>query len=182
MEGSNGRIRIYAGLDGQILVKMPFSHRRVAKIKTIAGRRWDSDVRCWALPGSEETLVRLATVFQGDGVEFDPSLRKPDGERLPGVEILARMAQELRLRGYRQKTRKAYLGHTERFLQQIGKPAGKLDEDDVRDYVYSMLKAGTSHAYASQCVSALKFLFEKNTQARAVERERPSTEKGTEAA
>ena len=71
------------------------------------------------------------------------------------------MAQELRLRGYRAKSRKSYLGHAERFVRFYGKDPQSLGEKEVREYVYDLLEKGASHSYVNQCVSALKFLFHK---------------------
>lgn len=73
------------------------------------------------------------------------------------------MAEELRLQGYRQKTRKAYLGHARRFLawsDAAGVDLASIDGEDLRRYLLRLLEEkGVSHSHANQAVSALKFLY-----------------------
>lgn len=77
--------------------------------------------------------------------------------------IYRRMAEELRLRGYRQKTRKAYLGHVRRFLawaDAAGVRPEAIDGDHLRAFLLRLLEEkGVSHSYANQAVSALRFLY-----------------------
>jgi hypothetical protein len=56
-------------------VLVPYSSERVAKIKTIDGRRWHQGERYWTVPRTEGTLAHLLTLFAGEPVEMDPSLR-----------------------------------------------------------------------------------------------------------
>ena len=71
------------------------------------------------------------------------------------------MTNELRLRGYHAKTRKAYLGHVKRFAHYYVETPRSLGEIEVRNYVYHLLEKGASHSYVNQCVSALKFPFHR---------------------
>lgn len=77
--------------------------------------------------------------------------------------LLQRTRRELRLRGYAQRTTRACLGHVRRFLAAC--PAGQRGgpkTSDARAHLASLLnERGVSHAYANQCVSALKFLFHR---------------------
>ena len=72
---------------------------------------------------------------------------------------MAKFVEELRLRGYRAKTRKAYHGQIKRFLLVCGKPPTSIEARDVRGYVFRMIENGASHSHANQCISALNFLF-----------------------
>lgn len=91
------------------------------------------------------------------------SRRTPDPPGAAG-ELLERTREELRLRGYSPKTRRAYAGHVRRFLEELtkeGRDAGDPRQDDLRRHVARLLeRRGVSHSYANQCVSALKFLYE----------------------
>ncbi len=82
----------------------------------------------------------------------------------PAGALLERTREELRLRGYSPKTRRAYAGHVRRFLEWMatdGRDAGDPRQDDLRRHVARLLeRKGVSHSYANQCVSALKFLYE----------------------
>lgn len=86
---------------------------------------------------------------------------EPSGE---AGTLYRAMAEELRLRGYGAKTRKAYLGHLRRLFAWTEAGGGspqEVGEEELRRYVLHLLEEkGASHAYASQSVSALKFFYE----------------------
>jgi len=159
------RIQVLPGAQGQAIVKFTYTAERVDRIRRIPGRKWDPDTKCWIIPHSREAIDALLGLFDDEHVYVDPTLLESveqgkEEEGMPNkVSLLTRMAQELRLRGYRAKTRKAYLGHVERFLRN--QDLTTLGEKEVRQYVYRLLEDGSSHSYVNQCVSALKFLFNK---------------------
>ena len=178
-------IRILPGENGRIIVHLPYTPTRLEKIKTIPGRRWDPDVKCWNIPHVDGIVEELLSLFKGEQVEVDPSLLLPTSQRSSESSeprqsgVLMEMAQELRLKGYRFKTRKAYLGHVERFIRFHQKDPKSLGETEARAYVYELLESGKSHSYVNQCVSALRFFMQNilgNTS--AVERlPRPKKER-----
>ena len=43
-------IRIRLGVEGRLIVQLPYSPDHVAKIKTVAGRRWHAKERHWTVP------------------------------------------------------------------------------------------------------------------------------------
>ena len=67
-------IRIRPGEDGQLIVQLPYSADHVAKIKTVAGRRWHAKEQQWTVPQGDGTLDRLLNLFPGKPVEVDPAL------------------------------------------------------------------------------------------------------------
>ena len=157
------KAHVFPGKNGRLFVRFSYSTDGVKKIKTIPGRRWEAAVRCWSIPRTSAVLEKLTTLFRVDqtgmgSTYFQSETRSEPPQCLP-VGILEEMLQELRLRGYRAKTRKAYLGHVRRFANYCGKAPGSFGEMEVRNYVYYLLETGASHSYVNQCVSALKFLF-----------------------
>ena len=52
--------QVHPGEDGRLLVRFPYSQERVEKIKTISGRKWESDIKCWSIPRRKEALEELA--------------------------------------------------------------------------------------------------------------------------
>jgi hypothetical protein len=67
-------IRISPGKEGQLIVRVPYSPERVAKIKTVAGRRWHQGEKYWTVPHTDDTLRHLLALFARERVELDPSL------------------------------------------------------------------------------------------------------------
>ena len=77
-------------------------------------------------------VERLLELFAGEEVVVDPALR-PVEEVVQ--ETLKAMEDELRLRGYSPRTRKAYRGQVEHFLKWVGKVAQEVTAGDVRAYL-----------------------------------------------
>lgn len=71
------------------------------------------------------------------------------------------LVERLKLRGYSQRTIKAYCGHVRRFevfRRQGGEKVGSGKE--IEAYSLALLEMGRSHAYVNQAISALKFYME----------------------
>ena len=67
-------IQIERGPTGRLIVRVPYSTERLAKIKTIAGRRWHQGEQCWTVPHTDSMLSDLLTLFAREPVQVDPSL------------------------------------------------------------------------------------------------------------
>ena len=52
-------IKISSGEKGWLRVRLPYAPERVAKIKTIAGRRWDGAEGLWLVPDGGAMAERL---------------------------------------------------------------------------------------------------------------------------
>ncbi|MCS6862082.1 MAG: hypothetical protein NZT92_17395, partial [Abditibacteriales bacterium] len=68
-------IIIKGGSSGRLMVALPYTAERVEKIKTIPGRRWRPEEKCWSVPDAGGMLQRLLTLFAGEQVEVESSLR-----------------------------------------------------------------------------------------------------------
>jgi integrase/recombinase XerD len=124
-------IRMMAGEENQVMVSMSYSPQRVAKMKTIAGRRWHPGEKCWTVPSSEGTIAALRFLFAGEAMEIDRALGSPSAQdRLnlprdrppaPILALLDGVHQAVRKRHYSEKTDKAYVRWITRFLRFHGK-------------------------------------------------------------
>ena len=74
MEEAKEPIQIRPGTEGQLIVRLPCTAERVAKIKTISGRRWHDPQKYWTVPNADGMAPRLLTLFAGERVELAPSL------------------------------------------------------------------------------------------------------------
>jgi hypothetical protein len=68
-------IRIKPGEAGTLIVQLPYSPDHVAKIKSVAGRRWHAKEQHWTVPQGDGTLGTLLTLFPGKPIDVDPALR-----------------------------------------------------------------------------------------------------------
>lgn len=158
-------IRIGPGDDGRLIVHLPYSPERLAKIKTVAGRRWDTSGKYWTVPREEGMLDRLRSLFAGEGLELDETLREsapqPRRGTITSGAILDRLRAAIRARHFSPRTGDAYAAWTRRFIDQAGADREKLDESAVGRFLSDL--AVTGHVSAStqnQALNALLFLFE----------------------
>ena len=106
--------------DGNRLqVHFSYHPDNVARIRTIPGRRWHPEEKCWSIPRTRDALVRLRQLFTADPIRsYPPPLRaatdsKQRWDRLSPEEqaFIAPVEEELKLRGYSPPTRKSYKHH-----------------------------------------------------------------------
>lgn len=64
--GARGRIQVRPGEAGRIIVLIPYSPERVAKIKTVPGRRWHPTEKYWSFPDTPETIEKILRAFEGE--------------------------------------------------------------------------------------------------------------------
>jgi len=157
---SQDQIFVYPGEDERLLVQFRYSKERHKKIKTIEGRIWHPSIKCWSIPHTKDALEALTTRFENMQVHLK-FLQPKEHAIAPSLTIglMQKLSEELHIRGYRAKTRKAYLGHVKRFFLTCNKHPEATDAADIRTYISQMMKRGTSHSYINQFVSALRFLF-----------------------
>ncbi|MCX2728063.1 DUF1028 domain-containing protein [Thermomicrobium sp. 4228-Ro] len=60
---------------GRLIVRLPYTPERVAKLKTVVGRRWHPQEKSWTVPHTDEALAHLLAFFAGEPVAVDPWLR-----------------------------------------------------------------------------------------------------------
>jgi site-specific recombinase XerD len=162
---------------------MEYDAELVALVRTLPGRRWDGKARIWRLPDSPAARAALDRTFGiapvaapgGSGGDVDPgcgtgaSRMRTAPAPLPphAVTLLSSFREEMRLRGYSPRTRKAYLGHVRRLLVGSAPDADLIAH--LRSHVLERLNSGSvSRAYHSQLVSALR-LFSTTVLGRPVE-------------
>ena len=70
-------IQIKPGEAGRLIVLLPYTPERVAKIKTVVGHRWHHEEKYWTVPRTDGALAHLLSLLAGEPVGVDPSLRPP---------------------------------------------------------------------------------------------------------
>ncbi|MCL0089850.1 phage integrase N-terminal SAM-like domain-containing protein [Dehalococcoidia bacterium] len=139
-------IQIEPGEAERLKLLIPYDATWVAKVKAIPGHRWHPKEKCWSVPRSENMVERLVSLFGEEQVKVEPSLRPLkdslicQGEDPQLVQLLEAMDQELRLHGYAAKTRKAYLGHVDRFARFYGNDPQGLSKVTMRAYLLHLLQ------------------------------------------
>ncbi len=170
-------ILLKRGLNGRLIVTIPYSAEQVARIKTIPGRRWHPEGKCWSVPNADGVVERLLTLFAGEQVEVAPALRplsvpdhrKPllsrDSLSLPVAtlepRLLDRMREAIRARHCSRRTKDLYVMWVKRFIFFHGKrhPA-EMGQAEINAFlIHLALQEHVSASTQNQALSALLFLY-----------------------
>lgn len=139
---------------GRLLVRVPYSPARLALIKSVPGRRWDSQRKLWSVPATEGMEQRLREMFAGEGGE--PPVISP-----VAGEIVRLLQEAIRSRHLSPRTELAYVGWTKRFLAgDIGRPA-LWTERHIESFLSELAASRVSAATQNQALNALLFLFKQ---------------------
>jgi hypothetical protein len=117
----NGSIQITSAEAGRLKVVLPYHPHRMAKIKSLKDRRWHPEEQYWTVPRAEGPLAHLLTLFAGEPVEIEPSLRavgvpaNPEPPPEPVTrqavaatsQLLDQVRQTIRTRHYSYRTEEA---------------------------------------------------------------------------
>ena len=160
-------IRIRPGEDGQLIVQLPYSPDHVAKIKTVAGRRWHARERHWTVPQDNETLGTLLRLFPGKPVDVDPALGakqagdtgKPSSTVL--ISVLTDLHTAVQARHYSRRTEQAYAHWASRFLYfHPGRHPAEMAEADINRFLTHLaVTENVSASTQNQALAALLFLY-----------------------
>lgn len=136
-----------------LVVHFNYSPERIAKVKTIMGHKWNPDERIWTVPFTDENMDKLKRLFNNEVKNINCE------ENIKNRQLFMKMEEEIKLKGYSNKTSKSYLGHIRRFSSFINKDLDEISNDEVRKYALFLLeKEGVSHSYVNQAISSIKFL------------------------
>jgi len=172
-----GPIQIKPGGTERLIVLVPYTTERVATIKTVAGRHWDSKKRYWTVPRTQGAIAHLLTLFADEPVEVEPSLcpgknldkRQPPHEpEIPQAvtatpTLLDQVRQAIRTRHYSDLTEKAYVHWVQRytFFHNTRHP-GEMAEPEIARFLSSLATEGrVSASTQNQALNALVFLYQK---------------------
>ncbi|MBU1131136.1 tyrosine-type recombinase/integrase [Patescibacteria group bacterium] len=110
-------------------------------------------------------FVKDESAFGGKSVNFDglkpqilPSNYKPF---LPKVHPLARLAQELIIRGFSKRTIKAYLEINQRFMIFVRKSSKEVAAQDIKNYLLYQKGRGLGNTSLNLIISALQFYYQQ---------------------
>lgn len=172
---STNPIQIKPGAAGRLIVLLPYSCERVAKMKTISGRRWHQGEKCWSVPRTGAILRHLLTLFTGEPIEVEPSLLlgvasnalvPPRGPKLPEPAsstnaLLDRVRQAIRLQHYSHKTEEAYVGWIKRFITfQHDRHPAEIAEKEIGQYLSVLAtRFRVSASTQNQALNAVLFLY-----------------------
>jgi site-specific recombinase XerD len=141
-------------LEDRLIVSFNYSPDRISKIKSISGHRWDPSKKEWTIPFTEENIAVLKKLYKNEQLTID-FIRSENNEK-----ILNLVDEQLKLKGYSFKTRKTYIKHLKRFCSFSEEELDLVANHHIKRYMLFLLdEQSTSHSYANQALSAIKFLY-----------------------
>lgn len=146
-----------------LILSFEYDIEIIKKVRTITGRKWDNSNRYWIVPNNIETIDRINNLFSSSDIIdntqlalFKKQLRAKPWEK----QILIKLSDQLKLKGYSSKTIKAYVGHIRRFVDYNDDDPLVLNKKDIDKYLLYLLDDHScSHSYVSQAISAIKILY-----------------------
>lgn len=140
---------IHVSLDSSekhVLVRFSYRPELYRTIKSIHGSKWIVPGKYWQIPYREGILSELKGAFP-QTLRVDPRL------------FLQELKKELSIRKYSSKTIKFYIKYNLDFLKFIRKSPEVVDNDDIKQYLYSLTGRGLSVSTLNLVINALKFFY-----------------------
>jgi len=146
-EGKIPAVKIEFGKDNKVIIRVPYDQKLIKKVKTISGRKWNSQRKYWEVPYSDGLIAKLQNLFGGNLV-IDPYL------------YLMPLQKELLIRKYSIRTMRSYLRYNRDFLLFTGKKPEEIVNEDIKKYLYYMVeKKKVSTPTLNIAINALKFYY-----------------------
>ncbi len=57
-----------------IKISFPYNHEFINRIKTIKGRKWHPEEKCWTVPNNNETIKQILKLFEKENLQIDQDL------------------------------------------------------------------------------------------------------------
>ena len=148
-------------------MRVPYSHDRVAKIKTVDGRRWHQQEKHWTVPRTDRTIAQVLALFPGEPTEVDPSL---DALHAPRQEkrvldtdpaMLERLGTALCAWHYVRRTEQAYGHWIKRFTRfHHGRQPAEMAEPEINRFpTHLAVTEKVSASTQNQALAAVLFLY-----------------------
>jgi len=150
------------GEPGRLIVSLPYTPERVAKIKTIPGRAWHAPEKIWSVPAA--AAGKLRTLFADDLIEF----ASDEPKSAPSTDM-DRARTALRSRHMSPRTEESYLGWIRRYLATRGDPSEPAEAAISRFLSRLATEGHVASSTQNQALHALLF-FHQEALGQKVER------------
>lgn len=166
MVESNIQVNVMYDVTGKrLLAAFRYVQDWVDRMRRIEGSYWDPARRAWSIPDELGAVSAFFIQFRRAPVKIESAylVRKYSflQQLASGYEqkSLLQLKELLQRKGYSMQTVRAYLGHAERFLEQLEVPLREAMPKHVHRYVMELMEQKRLHSYISQAISALRFWY-----------------------
>jgi hypothetical protein len=67
-------IKIQKAREQRLYVYLPYDLELIRKIRSFDSLLWVQQKKCWSVPHSDESVKKLAELFNDEGIEVEPPL------------------------------------------------------------------------------------------------------------
>lgn len=141
------------------------SYDEIRRLKSIKGHYWNVEKKCWTIPCTKMAIRYLFDLYEGK-IQIDQLVIGVVAATFKNCSVpfetnfMESLDIELKLKGYSQKTRKAYLRHVQSFFRIFRRDPRALGITEVKTYIGALVDGNKiSSSYTNQVISALKFMF-----------------------
>lgn len=155
---NNTLIQIIPGHNSTLAVKIPYQPVLLSCIRSIPGRKWDSNEKTWYIPDLKESLDRilLAAIDTNSAVYIG----KHDPFCLPEEEHIYMLRRTLTVRRYSLNTINSYIRYNRELLNFTGKNPDEIDNNDVTGFIYNKIsEKNISTSTVQVIINAVKFFY-----------------------
>jgi len=163
----NDNIRVSGMSPECIAVRFSYQSAWVSIMKRIPGKVWVRERQCWTIPNNRAAVKVFCQLFKSEPVVvmdrelFEQYPELSDLNSNYEHRALLRMNEMLRLKGYSDKTLRAYRGPARRFLSWLFEPLELAKSEHVKDYLLEIMDGQRSKSYINQAISGLRFLMKE---------------------
>ena len=136
-------------------------------IKSMAMVSWNSLLKCWVLPHTEQNLLHIKTYFESLNYRIEVSTEKekkliPKQKTAQKLQLPPAYLQQLELVRYSKQTIKTYTSLFVEFVNFTQEPDYTLiTEEQIKTYLMHLVNRNVSVSYQNQAINAIKFYYEK---------------------
>jgi integron integrase len=153
-------VMISTDSSGSIKVTFEYNPAHVEHVRTIPGRKWHPEEKCWTFPFSKQSLNRLRSAFAGEEINIDPSLAELTA-KTPQNPVFNQVRDLIRLKHYSIRTEKSYLPWIERYLLfHHNRDPKEMGAQEIETFLSHLaVDLNVSSSTQNQAFNALLFLY-----------------------
>ncbi|HZV70862.1 MAG TPA: site-specific integrase [Saprospiraceae bacterium] len=145
-----------------IRLECPYEAELIAQIKAIPGRNWSMTLKSWLVPDTERNRNRFAL----DGIvsQTENSGNADQPYFALRQELLQKVKDKIKLKGYSDQTLKSYANHIKRYLEAVSREMDPalMKKDDIEKYLLKrQVEYPSSESEINGHINGIKFLYEQ---------------------
>ncbi len=155
----------------KLVIKLPYSKKRIEKIRQIKGRFWHTNDKLWTIPDNKETYNKFNDLFADEKIDRSNIIKN---KIIPATKTLndnnkthvLNLLNKLKLKGYSRETCKSYKSNIINFLLVVEK--SQITSELIELYILFLInkkkyKANTVNHVIGSIVFFCRYILKNNS-------------------